>query len=148
MDILTRNLSKIANLSTLRKQKWAKSSCSRDCRELGRFLSGPMNFWKFIPKKEITFSHLNITRHYRNASFIICLQSEQNVHQQGRIHGYPSRLRVGRGCIWGHLIIWEGAVRPKTTKKNKKSKVWRTDGWTVGPTKRGVESRSTRLKKA
>ena len=37
--------------------------------------------------------------------------------KQGRIHGYPSRVRVGRGHIWGYLIIWAGAVRPKTAKK-------------------------------
>ena len=28
--------------------------------------------------------------------------------KQGRIHGYPSRMRVGRGCIWGYLINWAG----------------------------------------
>ena len=42
------------------------------------------------------------------------------LQKQGRIHGYPSRVRVGRGCIWDHLIIWVGAVRPKTAKKQKK----------------------------
>ena len=34
-------------------------------------------------------------------------------------HG-PSRVRVGRGCFLGHLIIWAGAVRPKTAKKQIK----------------------------
>ena len=34
--------------------------------------------------------------------------------------GYPSRLQVDRGRICGHLIIWAGAVRQKTTKTNKK----------------------------
>ena len=50
--------------------------------------------------------------------------------KQGRIHGYPSRMWVGRGCIWGHLIIWAGAVRLKTAKKKRKKKVWWTDGRT------------------
>ena len=69
--------------------------------------------------------------------------------KQGWIHGYPSRVRVSRGRIWGHLITWAGAVWPKTAK-TKKRKVWRTDQWTDGrtdgPTKQVVESRSTRLK--
>ena len=69
--------------------------------------------------------------------------------EQGWIHSYPSRVRVGRGCIWGHLITWAGAVRPMTAKKQKKVKCdgqmdWRTDA--DGRTKRGVESCSTRLK--
>ena len=68
-------------------------------------------------------------------------------NKQGRIHGYPSCVRVGRGCFWGHPIIWAGAVGQGPQKK---SKVWRTDGLTVGRTnrrtKRGLESRSTRLK--
>ena len=51
------------------------------------------------------------------------------VVKQGRIHGYPSRMRVGRGHNWGHQIIWAGAVRPKTTKKQKIVKCdGRTDG--------------------
>ena len=40
--------------------------------------------------------------------------------KQGWIHGYPSRVRVGRGHIRGHQIIWAGAVRSKN-KKHKKS---------------------------
>ena len=78
-----------------------------------------------------------------------CSRRGKTTKKQGRIHGYPSRVRVGRGHIWGHLITWAGAVRPRTAK-NKKRTVWRTDGptdgWTDGRTKRGVESRSTRLK--
>ena len=31
--------------------------------------------------------------------------------EQGRIHGYHSRVRVGRGRYWGHQIIWAGAVK-------------------------------------
>ena len=61
--------------------------------------------------------------------------------EQGRIHGYPSRVRVGRGCIWGHLITWAGAVRPKTTK-TQKSKVWRTDGRTDQRTDRWTDRRT------
>ena len=33
--------------------------------------------------------------------------------KQGRIHGYQSRVRVDRGHIEGHQIIWTGAVRSK-----------------------------------
>ena len=40
--------------------------------------------------------------------------------KQGRIHGYPSHLRVGRSYYWGHQIIWAGAVQPKTSKTQKK----------------------------
>ena len=65
--------------------------------------------------------------------------------EQGRIHGYRSRVRVGRGHIWGHQTIWAGAVRSKN-KIHKKSKMWPTDWQTDQPTKRGVESRSMRLK--
>ena len=41
-------------------------------------------------------------------------------YKQGRIHGYPSRVQVGRGHIWGYFIIWAGAVRPKNAKTQKK----------------------------
>ena len=43
------------------------------------------------------------------------------------LHGYPSRVRVGRGCVWGHLIIWAGAVRPKTAVTQKSVMDRRTD---------------------
>ena len=39
--------------------------------------------------------------------------------EQGQIHGYPSCMRVGRGCILGHLIIWAELVRPKTARKKQ-----------------------------
>ena len=44
-----------------------------------------------------------------------CMQANQRerVWKQGRIHGYRSRVRVGRGHIWGHQTIWAGAVRSK-----------------------------------
>ena len=67
---------------------------------------------------------------------------EDSIEQkQGRIHGYPSHMRVGRGNILGHLITWAGAVKPKTAKKTKQNKKVKCDGPTDGPTKRGVESR-------
>ena len=33
--------------------------------------------------------------------------------QQGPIHSYRSRVRVGRGHIGGHQTTWAGAVRSK-----------------------------------
>ena len=57
--------------------------------------------------------------------------------EQGRIHSYPCRVRVGRGCIWSNLIIWTGAVRPKTAKKLNV-----TDRWTAGPTDRPTDGQS------
>ena len=49
------------------------------------------------------------------------MREEKRVgEKQGRIHGYPSRVRVGRGPICGHSIIWVGTVRPKTAKTQKK----------------------------
>ena len=60
----------------------------------------------------------------------------QKKKKQGRIHGYPSRVQVGRGHNWGHQIIWAGAVKPKIPKTQKKVKCdgptdgrtdWRTD---------------------
>ena len=53
--------------------------------------------------------------------------------KQGRIYGYPSRVRAGRGRILGHSIIWARAVRPKTAKTQKKVKC---DGQINGPTDR------------
>ena len=47
-----------------------------------------------------------------------------------------TRVRVGRGCICGHLIIWSGAVRPKTAKKTKNKKKVKCDGRTDGRTDR------------
>ena len=39
--------------------------------------------------------------------------------KQGQIHGYPSRVRLGRGCFWVHLITWAGAMRSKIAKAKK-----------------------------
>ena len=50
---------------------------------------------------------------------IACLQ----LKKQGRIHGYLSRVRVGRGRIWGHFIIMGGALRPETAKNRNKFSV-------------------------
>ena len=45
-----------------------------------------------------------------------------NIYEkQGRIHGYLSRVRVGRGYIWGHQSIWAGVIGPKTAKKSNRS---------------------------
>ena len=63
--------------------------------------------------------------------------------KQGWMHGYPCRVKVGRGFNLGQWSIWPGAVRPKTPKTPKKS--WmnrRMDGWMDGQTKQG---RSTQL---
>ena len=43
-------------------------------------------------------------------------------------------------------MIWAGAVRPKTAKNKKVNCDGPTDRPMEGPTKRGVKSRSTRLK--
>ena len=65
--------------------------------------------------------------------------------KQGRIHGYPSCVRVGSGHIGGHLIIWAGAVRPKTAKAQKLKYDKRIGGRTNRGTKWGVELHSTCL---
>ena len=42
-------------------------------------------------------------------------------NKQDRIHGYPSRKRVGRGIEGeGHCGIWAGAVSSKSSKTQKK----------------------------
>ena len=46
----------------------------------------------------------------KKTHLLIWLQSR---YKEGRIHGYPSRVRVGRGCFWGYLIICADLVRPK-----------------------------------
>ena len=68
--------------------------------------------------------------------------------KQGRIHGYPSRLQVGRGSDEiDQLGSWAGAVIPKPPINAKKAKCYRpTDGPTDGRTERVVESRACDLK--
>ena len=43
-----------------------------------------------------------------------------HITKQGRIHGYPGRVQVGRDRIWVHFIIWAGTVKLKTAKTQKK----------------------------
>ena len=65
-------------------------------------------------------------------------------NKQGRIHGYRSRVQVGRGQIWGHQTIWAGAVRSEY-KIHKKSKIRPTNRQTDRWTKRVVESHARDL---
>ena len=39
------------------------------------------------------------------------------LQKQGRIHGYPSRVRVGRSSAEGHLGIWAGAQKAQKAQK-------------------------------
>ena len=66
------------------------------------------------------------------------------VEKQGRIHGYPSRVRVGRGSDEiDQLGSWAGAVTPKPPVNAKKAKCYRPTG---GPTDRaGCRVAYTRL---
>ena len=67
--------------------------------------------------------------------------------KQGRIHGYRSRVRVGRGHIWGHFKEQWVAARPETSKTQKKLKCDRPTDWqTDGPTdwQSGMYSRVAR----
>ena len=51
--------------------------------------------------------------------------------KQGRIHGYPSRVRLGRGSDGeGYRGVWAGAGSSKTLKNAEKVKWGRTDGRT------------------
>ena len=50
--------------------------------------------------------------------FSIYIYKGEHCKKQGRIHGYPSRVRVVRGSDReGHRAIWVGAVSSKTPKK-------------------------------
>ena len=66
------------------------------------------------------------------------------VGKQGRIHGWPSRVRVGRGSDEiDQLGSWAGAVTPKPPVNVEKAKYYRrTDGQTDRRTERVVESRA------
>ena len=75
-------------------------------------------------------------------------------YHQGRIHGYPSRVRWA-GALSGHFIrSLYHLGRSSEAKDRKNPKKVKCDGPTDrptdrlnnGPTKRDVESRSTRLK--
>ena len=115
------------------------------------------NLWNFVtifPPPQIgpsfpvnTFSILLILSQVTGVVTLLKSLRTKHFHsKQGRIHSYPSGMRVGRGFFCGHLIIWAGAVKPKTVKKNKKNNVWWTEQQTDGPTKRGIVSNSTQLK--
>ena len=57
-----------------------------------------------------------------------------------RIHGYPIRVRVGRGSDReGHLGIWARAVGYKKLKNDKKVKRAPTDQQTNKPTNQPTE---------
>ena len=62
--------------------------------------------------------------------------------KQGRIHGYPNHVWLGRGSDGeGHWSIWAEVMSPKRSTKGRTDR--RTDGWTA---KWGVELHSTQLK--
>ena len=64
-------------------------------------------------------------------------------YKQGRIQGYPSRVRVGRGSEGeGHWGIWAGEVSSKHSKTPKKSK---GDQATDLPTDRRTEKAGCRV---
>ena len=68
---------------------------------------------------------------------LLYLTAETYCKKQGRIHGYPSPMRVGRGHNWGQWSICAGAVRPKTTLRRRRRVRWTdgpTNGRTDGPT--------------
>ena len=48
-------------------------------------------------------------------------KENQKKRKQGRIHGYPSRVRVRRSSTGeGYLGIWAGAICSKSSKTPKK----------------------------
>ena len=66
-----------------------------------------------------------------NKKFLKKFKKSKNVLKQGRIHGYPSRVRVGRSLAGeGHWVIWARAICSKSLKTPKKG----TDRPTDGPT--------------
>ena len=90
---------------------------------------------RFAPTPPIKINRLTLLI-YRLQAYLLAIHIRTNSRfkSQGRIHGYPSRVRVGRGRIWGHFIIWARAMRPKTAKTL--NKVCWTNGPTDGPTDR------------
>ena len=51
----------------------------------------------------------------------LCQRQSEFSSEQGRIHGYPSRVRVGRGSDeFEQPSSWAGAVTPKPTVNTKK----------------------------
>ena len=56
-----------------------------------------------------------------SARYTLCKNPGERLSKQGRIHGYPSRMRVGRSIAGeGHQGICAGAVCSKSTKTPKK----------------------------
>ena len=54
--------------------------------------------------------------------------------KQGRIHGYPSRVRVGRGSAGdGHQSIWAGAEGSKKLVNAKKVNSRKSVRWSAVP---------------
>ena len=71
------------------------------------------------------------TRHFKEQK-IVTKYHQNAAFKQGRIHGYPSRVRVGRGIDGeGHCGIWAGAVSSKR-RKRKMGTDRQTDGWSDG----------------
>ena len=62
------------------------------------------------PQKVLDYK--SVFLHYCEGHHLFC-STTRHVAEQGRIHGYPSRMRLGRGRILGHLITWAGAMRQK-----------------------------------
>ena len=63
--------------------------------------------------------HLRMHRDLK--CFFLCRYFKEHI-KQGRIHGYPSRVRVGRGSDEiDQLDGWAGAVTPKPPLNAKKS---------------------------
>ena len=103
----------------------------------------PMDFVFYnVPVTSFTQSYISGRPLGSGWTAALTLKSKMK-HEQGRIHGYRSRVRVGRGHIWGHQTIWAGAVRSEN-KIHKKSKMWPTDQPTD---KAGCRVACTRLKK-
>ena len=82
------------------------------------------NFLYPIPSLTLVFDSLP-THAWRKLS--ICWKLLRTLTRSRRKHSYPSRVQVGRSRIWGHLIIWAGAVRPKTANPQKKKCDGQTD---------------------
>ena len=119
---------------------------------LGTFFGTPFIFWHEQSVDQINSTCISISsifeliwkdyliKRYRQWGLIALYNMQMRLNltlwklkcklmEQGRIHGYQSRVRVGRGHIRGHQTIWAGALRSKKLN-HKKSKVWLTDQWT------------------
>ena len=96
-----------------------------------RIMGNPMNkaeelrlvpIWKIFDKKSMKKKKTTFNQAIWVSFLMYSFPSPVMDRKQGRVYGYPSRMRVGRGCIWGHLIIWTGVVvRPKTAEKPNKA---------------------------